>query len=553
MQEEQGTVFVIETKSGSHAVTRFLELQRKYLETNNIDVAEWEKPYMVDEQTSFQCYRFPYTDMPRMLFGQMFSRANASWFSVYGNYLIFSNSFPSLGRIIHSNILGETLSSNIEYNRFQSTLNSKTNYFFYCNTDIALPMATLVFNEKIGTEISENNALRKFKMMAWQVSSSGGMLYNNASLIFSSEIKARPQTVWQSHLEAPFEFKPQFVKNHNDFQNKEIILQDKNYNLYLVNNIGRVLWQIKLSGPVMGEIHQVDRYKNGKLQYLFNTPDKIYMIDRNGNHVNPFPIALRATATNPVAVFDYENNKNYRFMVACTNRTIYAYDSEGDLVEGWEMPKTDHEVINPLQHFVVDGKDYILASDKMKDYFFSRRGNIRVKTSVVYNHSSNNTLYLEKRSTLNDPRIVTTDNEGNIHRTYFNGSHEMVEFKKRSENHYFVAANLDTDEDLEYIFVDENTINVTENSGKPLFSKRLDHTISYKPNIYYFSYKEKKIGLTCKEENKIYLFDINGNLHDGFPLEGSSEFSIGFISNESVNFNLLVASPDGYLYNYYVE
>ncbi|MBN1926833.1 MAG: hypothetical protein JW798_13460 [Prolixibacteraceae bacterium] len=553
VQKDEGIVFIIKTQSGSHAINRFIDLQRRYLEVNNIDISDWEKEYQVDEQTSFQCYRFPYNNLAQLIFGQLFSGANTSWFSVYDNYLIFSDSFSTLGKIIHSNILGETLSSNIAYNRFESTLNLKTNYLFFCNPGFSLPLANIVFNNEIGADISQNIALGKFKMLAWQVSSSGSMLYNNASLIFNPEIKARPQTVWQSHLNTPFEFKPQFVKNHDDIQNKEIILQDNGYNLYLINNIGRILWQIRLSGKIIGEIHQVDRFKNSKLQYLFNTSDKIYMIDRNGNNVKPFPLSLRATATNPVAVFDYEGTKNYRFMVACSDKLIYAYDASGNIVEGWENPKTDHEVIHPLQHFVVDGKDYIIASDKMKDYFFDRRGSIRVKTDIVYNHSSNNTVYLEKRTNLQEPRIVTTDNKGNIHRTYFNGSHEMVEFMGLSENHFFVAGNLDVDESLEYIFVDDKRVFVTKNSGKPIFSKKLDYNVPFKPNIYYFSYKEKKIGITCKEDNKIFLFDINGNLHEGFPLDGSSEFSIGFISNESTNFNLLVASPDGYLYNYYVE
>jgi hypothetical protein len=42
-------------------------------------------------------------------------------------------------------------------------------------------------------------------------------------------------------------------------------------------------------------------------------------------------------------------------------------------------------------------------------------------------------------------------------------------------------------------------------------------------------------------------------MHEGFPLNGCTEFSIGLISSERSNFNLLVGSPDGYLYNYYVE
>jgi hypothetical protein len=86
-----------------------------------------------------------------------------------------------------------------------------------------------------------------------------------------------------------------------------------------------------------------------------------------------------------------------------------------------------------------------------------------------------------------------------------------------------------------------------------MLKKEFDKSITHSPNIYTFSGGAKKIGVTCKDENQIYLFDTKGQMHQGFPLAGSTEFSIGFISAEMSNFNLLVGSPDGYLYNYYVE
>jgi hypothetical protein len=61
-----------------------------------------------------------------------------------------------------------------------------------------------------------------------------------------------------------------------------------------------------LEGPIMGSVQQLDFYKNGKLQYLFNTAEKIHLIDRNGNYVERYPIALRSPATSPLALFDYE-------------------------------------------------------------------------------------------------------------------------------------------------------------------------------------------------------------------------------------------------------
>jgi len=548
-----GKAFIIRTKSGSHTLNRMKELVGNYFETKGTDTSHTPIIYQIDPQTSFPIYPFPIGDFPALLTGPLFGSIQAQWFTVFENYLIFSDTYSAMKQILHANTLGETLDTNIEFNKFQSALNTRCTFQFFCNTDRSLSLAPFVLNKELGSVLEQNHELKKFKMFAWQISPAGSMMYNNASLLFYPEIQSKPQTVWKSHMKASFDFKPLFVKNHTDPLNKEIVLQDRENNFYLINNIGRIQWQIKLPSPILSDIHQIDLFKNGKYQFLFNTSEKIYVIDRNGNSVPPFPITLRSEASNGVAVFDYENTRNYRFIVACSDRTLYAYDNQASFVEGWNNPKTDHPISHPVEHFVVDGKDYIVAADKMKDYFFDRRGNVRVETNTVYPHSSRNSLFLEKRSPLHEPHIVTTDPEGNIHRTYFNGEHEMIEFKKLSENHFFVAGNLDTDESLEYVFADEHLVYTTKNNGKVLFTKKLEYPISHMPVIYHFSYKEKKVGLTCSDQNKIFLFDINGNLHPGFPLDGCSGFSIGLNSEDETNFNLLVASPEGYLYNYYVE
>lgn len=548
-----GRVWIIETKSGTTALNEFLTIQKNYIKNHESNETSWQKEYEIDNETSFTIYKFPFSKLPENLFGEIFKEMPANWFTIYDNHLIFGDSFRSVSKAVHANILGETLASSMEYDRFKSNLNSRSNINFYSNIASCLPISSLFFNEEIANQLASNEDLRKFKAFAWQVSSSSEMLYNNACIEYNAIVKSKPQTIWQSHIEESFDCKPTFVKNHYDKDNKEIVLHDKANNFYLINNVGRVMWKIKLDAPILGEVHQIDYFQNGKYQYIFNTENKLYLIDRNGNTVKNFPINFRSKATNPVAIFDYDNNRNYRFFVACQDQKIYAYDKLGKLLKGWNLFKTDHLVTNALQHFRVDGKDYIVANDNMKDYILHRKGTIRVKTNNIYEHSTHNKIYLEKRTSSSEPRLVTTSNDGSLHYTYFDGRHEVKSVEKLSNQHYFEVGNLNQDEEYEYVFVDKNDLYIHNTQGKQILKKRFKKDISHQPHIYQFSNTLKKIGLTSKGENKIYLIDINGTPHPGFPLDGCTEFSIGFISNERSNFNLLVGSPDSYLYNYYVE
>jgi hypothetical protein len=551
--QPSSVLFTVKTKSSSYTLDKLLQLIKLYQDTPSNRDKDYIKDYKIDNQTTYKIYKFPFNNFVSLLFGNMFGKVETTWFTLYDNYLIFSDSYNSLGKVILSNMLGETLISDKDYSKFYSGLSSKCNYYLYCNTSTCFKNANLFFNNSIASQILDNEEFKKFSHFSWQISSTGNMVYNNGSLIFEQNLKSKPQTVWQSHLNAPLALKPFIVEDKYDLQNMLIVVFDIKNNLYLLNNVGRILWQINTGSPILGNITMIDLFNNGGHQFVFNTRDKLFVIDNNGNPIKNFPVAFRVAATNGVSVFDYEKTHNYRFFFACEDQNIYALDQDGNSLEGWQTNKTDHIISKPIQHFSVDGKDYIVASDRMKDYIFDRKGNVRLHTDYVYQHSANNTIYLEKRTSQHEPRLVSTDSEGSIHYTYFNGTHETVKFNQLDDSHWFLAANTDEDEDLEYIFIQANQIDVQTNIGRTLFNMKTEDNTLEKPCVYNFSSKEKKIGVSSPASNKIYLFNSNGTPCKGFPLDGCTEFSIVFLNDDHSKFCLLVGSPDGYLYNYLVE
>src|SRR5690606_27291397 len=110
--------------------------------------------------------------------------------------------------------------------------------------------------------------------------------------------------------------------------------QDINNNLYLISLKGKILWKKQLDSAILGTIEQIDIYKNSRLQFVFATSRRLYVIDRNGKDVAPFPEKFNDNITQPLSVFDYDKNKNYRLLVTQA-KNILLYDINAKRVNGF--------------------------------------------------------------------------------------------------------------------------------------------------------------------------------------------------------------------------
>ena len=92
---------------------------------------------------------------------------------------------------------------------------------------------------------------------------------------------------------------------------------------------------IQMSDTICGCVEQIDLLKNGKLQMIFAAGNKIYVMDRLGNFVKPFPITLEKKVLLGPKVYDWEGNKVYSLMVLHTDNTVSMYDISGNKPLGW--------------------------------------------------------------------------------------------------------------------------------------------------------------------------------------------------------------------------
>ena len=305
---------------------------------------------------------------------------------------------------------------------------------------------------------------------------------------------------------------PIIVKNHINNKN-EIIVQDSENKIHLINSDGQVEWTKKINGKILKEIHQIDTYKNGKLQYVFNTENNLFVIDRKGRNVGRFPLKFDDKITKPISIFDYDKNKNYRLLIT-QNRELFMFDSKGKRVKGFEYKKKS-EIITKPKHFRISGKDIIVFKTIDELLILDRRGKIRIKPKGNYNYS-NNEIYQHENN------LVSTSNKNEIVKINMKGDVKIGE--SMSFNSKLISSkNL-------LITLQKNII---ANLGKETeieFGK-------YDGFKIYNLNKNEFVTVYDSQNKNLYFLDKNLNIQDGFPIYSKSEANFSTYKDE-IEFSL---------------
>jgi len=559
------TFLILETESKSKTTEKLDSLILNYASRNNQSIDEYKNVFSVNEKTHYTIVHFPYPSFPGIWLGKPFTAVQANYAVQFQDYLIFCNTENGLQNYLMNIIEEGSLAKDNRFKNATEKNETRSNIIAYLNVRQSINLSSEIFNSEIARKLEKNRALvRNFQAASLQISGNNKIFNTEINLLFddgnpendenenvagASPERGDAQTLWQCSIgNAPI-VKPVFTINHGDKENREVMVQDKANKLYQISHTGAIRWNKNVGEPIMSEIYQIDYLANGKLQYLFSTKNKLFIIDRNGENLEGFPLSFPAVATAGVSVFDYENNRIYRYFVPCNNKKIYAYNKNGKLIEGWKFEGTKSKVTTPIQHFRVNGTDYIVFKDEKQVYIQNRRGEAVAKPGNEF-RNSRSPLTLISAGT---PRLPATDVNGNLYLIGFDGNFSELKLPKCSDEHFFSTDDLNGDGKPEFIFVDGKTLTVFHENGTLSFTQKFANTIQYPPSTYKFSSKEKKIGIVDEKSNRIYLFGHTGKQHSGFPLQGNSEFSIGRTTRNSKKLNLITATKGGSLYCYILE
>ncbi len=418
-----------------------------------------------------------------VLCGKVFSVSSAYAF-VFGNYLIVTETKEINEYYINSAVNNAMASQNEMFMTYaKDNLNAGFNYQYYSVPNKDLPAIKNAFGF---IKEDQLKTFEKFSDLSITFSNYKNVLQFRTNLKYQQATNNKEVPgLWTFEADTTINSKTWTFINHKSNEN-ELVVQDAKNNLYLINATGNNLWKKQINEVIASDVYTIDAFRNGKLQLVFNTANYLHLIDRNGNYVEGFPVKLPARATNALAVFDYENTKEYRLLIACADKTIYNYNSNGSRNEKFAPIKMQNEASLPVQYVKVGASDYLVACDaEGKIYVYSRRGAGRIDFSNKILEQSAN-YFVEAGNNIQNSKIIYLDDKNSLLESIsLDDKKTAVKLGEEFEEATYNFEKIDDDKKTDILILEKSKLKCYDFSGNELFSYE-NSDYSYKSVSYFY-------------------------------------------------------------------
>ncbi|NQZ42884.1 MAG: ribonuclease HII [Flavobacteriaceae bacterium] len=443
-------------------------------------------------------------------FGPLIGPFESRFVTLVENTFVFSDSREVLQTLIANFKSGATFDKTPKYQHAMARLADQSSVLAIADNKGISELLNTRFQQQLGRDFAKAD-YKGFVFMAQLVADTD--FYHTSFHASEVRIESKGNAVsplFTTELDADLANDPQFVLNHRS-KKQEIVVQDVDNTLYLLSTEGKVLWKKALDGPIQGRIQQVDLYKNGKLQLAFCTLNKFMILDRNGEVVAPFDMKFDGGNLNELAVFDYENNRNYRFLVT-QGRRVFMYNGQGSVVNGFTYTEAESDILAAPKHFRMGNKDFLvfkLADKSLK--IKHRAGNDRIKVDRKIDFSENEVfMYRNKFS--------VTDTKGVLHQVDSKGKLSATDFNLVADHGMYATSKT-------LALMNENTLSI---KGKKV---ALELGVYTAPKIFYI-YDKIYVAVTDLQSQRIFLYDSQAKPIANFPVFGNSIIDMADIDND---------------------
>lgn len=318
---------------------------------------------------------FEYKGYISSLYGGLFSNCNEESYCKYEGWTIIGPA-PFVKSFARGAASAFTLEEYLLQSPARNLFSDEANLYVAADIKQLASPLQYIFKKEYASLIEKIAAKNNFEYLSVALAESNSSLKAEINL-YGAGLEKLPSP---KRSETPVVAESTIKVENGTFELKDFISGGKcyleqleNLKLRYLNGEKKSLWTIPFNEPLCGFVEQIDFYNNGKLQMLFATGGKLYLLDRLGRIVSGFPV----TFSTPVVLGPKvvrERHGLYTIAVIDAENTIMLYDVTQKRLEKPVEIRCGEFVSTLPELMVIEGEEYLLVKGLSEQKIYTMGG-----------------------------------------------------------------------------------------------------------------------------------------------------------------------------------
>lgn len=487
-------------------------------------------------------YQLDFSNTLYFAYGKAFQSFQRPYFHILNDQtVVFANSQGNLQAYLRDWKMQNLLTGTLGFKNFEKLQGNKANVTFFLHgknaNSIIANSLTSSYLKKYRDK--ENFGFQDFYSWSIQLAGNNGSFLSSIYGIYKSKSAPGGAPSWTYPFDGKLIGSP-WVFEHSD-TSMMILAQEQNHTVHGIHPNGSKLWSAVFSGRVIGTPFQLA----DRSIVLVTDNQRLYRFDTAGKVFKNFSLGLPQPASYSPTLASYDN---HILFIPIANK-ILAYDIEGHKVEQWKITELDGEILFDVKTIRFKDRDYIVVGTQAGSfYFLDTTGNIIKKVQHDDISKLTNPIFLTPSLDGPDLQIHTADGVGNLIIASLTGKTQKRPISQWSSSAYTDFRNVTSDDQADLVVVDKNKLTVHSIKDSTLyFQYTFTKDIDDRPQFFPLEKNLFRLGVASRSNYLIGLFNENGHMLEGFPLEALPNFYFGKINYAGGNY-LLCTKRDHKLY-----
>lgn len=454
-----------------------------------------------------------------LIYGSSFSKINRFYYSVLDSVLLITSQVSALRAYINDYRLGNLLENTPAYTAMNNSMPATSGLFFYASVPSSVKYFSDLTSQPMNQWIRVNsNYLKNWNGLIYSVQYRNGVLKTEGSLGYMPALTKAPEINWEIKTDTLILAGP-FYPGKGDL----VFVQDVNLVLHAYNLSGNAVFTKQLESAVRGNVEITDSDGDNRYEYLFNTVSFVYRLTDDGRNVSGYPLRLPAAASAGLALAVWPDS-SVQYFIPCLHMKLAGYNLNGKPATEYS-PFRLREIARFTPVVIANRNALFVRGEGQSGYLVGRSGSIIHTVKQDVNPVVNEAVFPDSTAgggyswISPDGRLVRIGRDGLADEMKALGNGDSISGALQIE--------LNGDTIPDWIFTNESGLRGISAEGISLFVYTSEYPLSDPVLVKAGS----KMWFAASDGNLAYVFNRNGSLVDGFPVQ-ATEVPV-FLSGEN--------------------